>query len=372
MTNVYSLSKLVEEGAKKGAEFERYWYALKQLVIEGVINSNKIVDMPPGGVIRVDPDPLIICVITIFSTWDVAKKNQYVDILPYGITRRLCAYSHRKKDDFIQLVKRALDERPHFICVNELGYPHPSFFIRSKSIKNRSEYQDTEATLKQEMQELVDKHGDNVYLIAGTYHDPTVNYNFGLIYHNDPIWQGFSETKSPIYHAKRTSAVKVKEKISTPATNNVRRYVSRYSYFKILICLDIYNPLVTIPLLANAARRPSKEDNRYSVIFVPSFWKKAEALNMACYNLSLLTGNIVIYTNGCDLYYNTGIFVAGEKVDKQNKKSGVECKVKNDHLLVVKIRKEYYVNEHNRAVAERPRDLHDFFVRTSAKLLLPV
>jgi len=359
----FSLEEKVQRGFEVSGKFDLFLQAFKQLIIEGTLRSQELIDIPSGLSVKEEPDELDelkICIISYITPKHILKE--YVHILPYGITRNLSSFYHDGMiDDFMKILDQALAQNPHFILINELAYPHPSF------LKTRPEFFKIQNFLKEKIQEKLKNYKNCIYLIAGTYHDPSVYYNFSLIFHNDEEWEKNGTTMSPIFHAKRTSALKLGEKINVPATNQIRRYISRYGPFKVLVCLDIYNPLVTIPIIANAIKKPAQENNKFSIIFVPSYWPYGKALDKACKDLSLLTGAIVVYSDGADTQCNSGIAIAGEIIDKQNTPSGVEYKPLSRELECFVITKGYYKQKRRQWSISISDEFIDFIVRSSQK-----
>lgn len=287
------------------------------------------------------PEKVKICLISLYQPKD------YFDLIHlswrYDITRNLAFHnssglSHLERT-FQKAIEEALTQDPDFIICNEMCYPNP------KPSRERPAYFFHHQDTREFIQVLFGSPKEKTrYILAGTHHNLETYHNFAMLFHNDPAWSTRARGRSPILHAKRTTAPKTGEFISVPTTDHVRIYLSEYGNFIVLICLDVFNSTCILPLLAHARRSAQiekmeklgkEEFMTVDMIFVPSYWpskkghkRAAQMLDKSCECLSLLTGTIVGYTNGADQQYNAALYVGGVKRRESWLNGGIDYQVR--------------------------------------------
>jgi len=273
------------------------------------------------------PEKVKICLVSLYQPihyFDLTHFSWRYDIARNLAFHNLSHLSH-VENTFQRAIKEALTQDPDFIICNEMCYPNP------KPGRERPAYFFYHQDTREFIQKLVGPPKTNTkkirYILAGTHHNLETYHNFAMLFHNDPAWSTSARGRSPILHAKRTTAPKTGEFISVPTTDHVRIYLSEYGNFVVLVCLDVFNSSCVLPLLASARRSAQVEKMEkiekekfitVDMIFVPSYWpskkghkRAAQMLDKSCEYLSLLTGTIVGYTNGADQQYSAALYVGG-------------------------------------------------------------
>jgi hypothetical protein len=256
-----------------------------------------------------------ICLMSLSIT-SILKNYpiQWRRMIPYNLWFWDFSYAEEVKEKFKRNFEEALktvslggrkpDFTPHFICVNELGFPNP---FPSDEPPKRDERRKILREMREFLQGQIRSHNTMIYAICGTLHDLDTFHNLSLIFHNDSRWEEYGAL-SPIMHAKKIAAIAYGEKIITPYVDYVREYRSEYGSFTILICLDCYD----FSALIRSLDEIRKGKLQIPIVFVPACWPgKPEALKEVCEDLSFLCRSIVAYVN-CTEELDAGVFVVGE------------------------------------------------------------
>lgn len=212
-------------------------------------------------------------------------------------------------DNVITLCGRAANKGARFILLPELS--HPNFW---PGRLDHGDFQETDrrrrliaarSRLEGELQQLATAHG--CIIISGSYHD----------------WETF-ENISPIYfpyaqhtrgHKKLTAAYAVDEHIKTAHGVGYPVYHTNERRFCVLICTDAFdlNMFFRQILATTSGHAPTTPE----IYFVPSFnvpTDSSHAMKDACRQLSLATGQTVVFVNHANDPDGKAVFVAGTDV----------------------------------------------------------
>jgi hypothetical protein len=225
-----------------------------------------------------------------YKVWMVKDKN---------VRKRL-------RTEFLSYLEQAGQVGAKFVCFNELAYPTPIDF-------------DEDRRFQGQVKKLAKEH--ELFVIAGSYHDIENYYNLCPLV----TYSGYGSRKPEIHtHAKLTSATKAFEFIRIPPSRDLRHYETSSGSFNVLICIDVYDPLLIFRLMMK--NHPFSEEKHLDIIFVPSFTiSGGPALAQACQDLSYSAASIVAYVNCGANRPRHALYLAGEHLTANNR--NVQCSI---------------------------------------------
>lgn len=211
------------------------------------------------------------------------------------------------KDRLKYLIAQACEKNCQFIVLNELAYPIDSI---SRKISSEIDRNQKVRSFLDELRCLEDIHPR--YFVAGSFHDPVKKYNVSPIAActqnglNDRLY----------LHAKRTSAVRERERVRLLSERVLNLYRTAYGNLAVMICLDFYDASQILSLLLHNDRCDESDCGdaaRVDILAVPSLgMKKPEAVVKAVAQVSLLLGSIVAFAQSNSHGSEQWVYVAGQ------------------------------------------------------------
>ena len=242
--------------------------------------------------------------------------------------------------------------RPNFICLNELSFPNLDEKQINQDDPLRKSLKLLQGKLRRQLTRLA--KDNQVYIIAGSYHDQKSYFNTAPIFHCHQV----DSIHNPYLHNKLVSAAALQEYILTPSLRKVTYYSTPYGNFSVLICLDSYDASIIFSLLSNNIRRTDSKrgptSDHIKIVFVPSLNPDNQALAI-CENLSFAAATIVAFSN-CGPRRKKdrmAVFVAGKRwkpepvPELKMYQDNLQCfsipreGVKGTEMLIRGIEKEY-------------------------------
>jgi predicted amidohydrolase len=207
-------------------------------------------------------------------------------------------------DKIVADSKRAFQLGARFALFPELSFPNfwPGRPEPIEQVDRRRKLNGLRADLDRRLQRLAKDHEG--IIIAGSYHDWETFENICQIY--------FPEAEHSRSHKKLTTARSVNEYVKTSHGIDYPVYNVSERRFCVLICTDAFdlNMFFRQILATGSGDLGTKPE----IFFVPSYYvarEREHRLKSACGQLSLATGQIVVFVNQSMDTSGPAVFVAG-------------------------------------------------------------
>lgn len=247
------------------------------------------------------PDKFIIASIShTLRKSDLIKWPKTSRHIQYTLYHQSSQVIKRIESEMYHSIRQACEFGAQYICANELSFPY---------WKDHPDHINLRRRLHRNLLNCSRKN--DVYIFPGSYHCKDTLLNLVPIYYpkNNP-------RNNPLYHAKRTSAQSLGERILIPYSRFIRYYETKYGIVALLICLDCLDPSMILGLIRAQYDAKHNELPKADIIFVPSF-SNQEQVAEAAMDLSYYLSNIVVLTNeasrGGTFYQN--VFLCGNEIE---------------------------------------------------------
>lgn len=216
-------------------------------------------------------------------------------------------------DEVLARCEAALVARADFVVMSELSFPNfwPGRGEQDNQFADqRRLLRKLHSDLEDRLQKLASAY--KAVIICGSYHDWETFENICPIYFPEAIYSR--------NHKKRTSAFIVNEHIKPAHSKKYSVYHSVGRSFCVLICTDAFDLNLFFRQAIESSQPTGRMEMKPEIYFVPSFYEKdrgGHALRSACEQLSLATGQVVIFVNHTSDLEGLAAFVAGDYISPQ-------------------------------------------------------
>jgi hypothetical protein len=221
--------------------------------------------------------------------------------------RRWCYATIRECEQLLEDQRGSAPLR--FVVFGELSFP--SFWggtvANNLSGPIKTEIRRLQVHLDAELQRLSSRHG--TIIVSGSFHDPDTFGNVLTVY--------FPFAKRTVIHRKLTVASAIGEDIRVPNKPEYPIYLlgnQNQFRFCVFICSDAFDLNLFFEQMCGSSNNPNAVPNLY---LVPSFHVtrpgKANGMWRACQQLSLATGQTVVFVNQSSDERCAAVFVAGSE-----------------------------------------------------------
>lgn len=197
------------------------------------------------------------------------------------------------KQQLLRLLRAAVEQGADIICLSELAYPYLAHLDQD---------------LEKNIRETIDGRS---HVVCGSFHSPKYYMNVTKVFSRSPL----SGLANPMPHAKKTSATQIGEQVLVPFNREIRVYKTELGNIAVLICLDIYNPALILPLV-----RWNAEDGQVHFVFVPSYYfqnAKMDKVTDCVRELSILLGCAVFISHSNESAIHRLGYLCGEPIQER-------------------------------------------------------